>query len=280
MSHFSVAVITKERPSETMLENILEKYSENLRVEPYVFETQQQYLEKERKHLEDYKNSGCYAEYIENPVLYEQKYGDRKEHMEYVKNFMEQHYNVTDEELIARRNSQYAHYDDADVSEYGEYLDKDGNLITTYNSNSKWDWWVVGGRWSGCLKLKSGGEADIAQIKDVDFNENMDIEALKKNEEIVNAYNKLITEGDSFYKLEYLQKLYPNIESYIISRNAFTTFAVVDVDGVWHEKGEMGWFGCSSATPEDAINWNASYYDTFIKNLDKDWYITIVDCHI
>jgi hypothetical protein len=27
---------------------------------------------------------------------------------------------------------------------------------STYNSDSKWDWYTVGGRWAGLLKLKKG----------------------------------------------------------------------------------------------------------------------------
>jgi len=29
---------------------------------------------------------------------------------------------------------------------------------STYNKQSKWDWWEIGGRWSGMLKLKDGKE--------------------------------------------------------------------------------------------------------------------------
>jgi hypothetical protein len=59
-------------------------------------------------------------------------------------------------------------------------------LIDRTNPNKKWDWWIVGGRWTGWLKLKPGadgsvgkpglmtapaavGTADIARKGDVDF---------------------------------------------------------------------------------------------------------------
>lgn len=38
-------------------------------------------------------------------------------------------------------------------------LDKSGNVVKCVdrtNHNKKWDWWVMGGRWSGFLKLKQG----------------------------------------------------------------------------------------------------------------------------
>lgn len=42
---------------------------------------------------------------------------------------------------------------------YGYAIVKDGKLVKAINRtnpNKKWDWWVVGGRWSGWLKLKPG----------------------------------------------------------------------------------------------------------------------------
>lgn len=58
--------------------------------------------------------------------------------------------------------------------------------VTTYNPNSKWDWYVLGGRWAGYFKLKEGAEGitgvldpmttpanpgyvDAALKKDIDF---------------------------------------------------------------------------------------------------------------
>jgi len=43
-------------------------------------------------------------------------------------------------------------------------VDSDGNLLTTYNPKSKWDWYVVGGRWAGMLTLESGDSCDQARL--------------------------------------------------------------------------------------------------------------------
>ena len=37
------------------------------------------------------------------------------------------------------------------------------------NPNAKWDWYTVGGRCPGMLKLKTGGNANVAKIKDIDL---------------------------------------------------------------------------------------------------------------
>lgn len=37
---------------------------------------------------------------------------------------------------------------------YKERMDKNGNILSTYNPNSQWDWYSIGGRWNGFLPLK------------------------------------------------------------------------------------------------------------------------------
>lgn len=64
------------------------------------------------------------------------------------------------------------------------------------------------------------------------------------------------------------------------SNNFFVTYAVITEDWKWHAKWEMGWFGCSSETPDEAQKFNDNYFDTFIKDLDPETLITVVDCHI
>lgn len=82
--------------------------------------------------------------------------------------------------------------DKADAHKYGYILTDDAGNVTSIidrtNPNKTWDWWQVGGRWSGFLRLKNGangvrgkkgllgscandgpGRADIARKCDVDF---------------------------------------------------------------------------------------------------------------
>ena len=82
--------------------------------------------------------------------------------------------------------------DKAGVHKYGYALvDAAGDVIKAVNRtnpNKKWDWYQIGGRWSGFLKIKAGGEgamgerswtnrdephdptrADIARKGDIDF---------------------------------------------------------------------------------------------------------------
>ena len=57
------------------------------------------------------------------------------------------------------------------------------------------------------------------------------------------------------------------------------TFAALDNDG-WHEAGEMGWFGCSSGTPDTFRQFAREFMPRFVKNAAPDDLLVLVDYHI
>lgn len=276
MSHFTVAVITKTKPCYSDIEDILAPYSENLSVPEYVKETPEQYIQEKRKRDNEYLQSPTYKEYESDPKAYEEKYSKNPSHIEYIKKFKNEIYTMTDEELLKERKEMYPSYD-SEREDYEEYLDKDGNLISTYNPKSKWDWWCIGGRWSDMLPLKNGDNADEGQLKDINWGVDIDTNSLKKKYE--SRYNELITKGD-FYTPEYCKKRYPTLEDYIKAQETITTYAVIDEDGNWHEKGEMYYFGITGATEQEELDWDNNYYTKFIKDRNPEYWVTIVDCHI
>lgn len=151
--------------------------------------------------------------------------------------------------------------------------DENGNLLSTYNPNSKWDWYQIGGRWDGKLRLKNGDRSNKARICEIDFSPDKE------------AYDVAIEQWNNdfmggFSNKEYFVEMYGTAEVYAESVSAFSTYAVVTPNGVWHEKAEMGWFGMDNATPEDSKNWPLKYYERFVKNADPNLIMTIVDCHI
>lgn len=170
------------------------------------------------------------------------------------------------------------------AEEYDNNTDADGNIYTTYNPDSKWDWYEVGGRFRDFLKLRNGEITDSAPIKELDFSSDKDVyqRALRFWDIIVD--HKPLEEGEkkpfNLYKEDYYREYYGNRETYARYRSQFSTYAVVTPDGKWHGKGEMGWWGCSSETADEAKDWEEHYKERFIDAADPDWYITIVDCHI
>lgn len=204
--------------------------------------------------------------------------------------------------------------------------------FSTYNPNSKWDWYSVGGRWTGFFKLKPGatgevgdpglmtdeapeGFADIVRKKDIDIDfmknekeksasEAYDkaMEILKdlpvhrsfeelyeenpetardvyhsqprliawKNDRNVNDYFGFFTSPDDFLVTK---------EQYVNTKKNSTIVPYAFVkDGVWYEKGKMGWFGMSDdkMTQDE---WNEQFH-TMFNELPDDTLLTLVDCHI
>jgi hypothetical protein len=59
----------------------------------------------------------------------------------------------------------------------------------------------------------------------------------------------------------------------------FGTYAALDNEG-WHQKGDMGWWGMSSESADEAREWNRSFMDCHILNEKPDTTLVVVDCHI
>lgn len=252
MSHFAVAVFTK--PNGKTVEELLAPYNEELEVTPYIAKTKEEALEE-------------IANYVD-------------EHPEYK--------TMTDEEKIR------------DWFGYKKF-DKDGNPLITYNPNSKWDWYSIGGRFPGRLKAKNGehgdrsafnenprvdGEFDSARVGDIDFSMDMDEynKAIRYWEVVVEK--QPLKDGEkeddffNWYRDGYYEEYYRDKETYAKICASCNTYAVVTPDGTWHEKGSMGWWGMSSETGDESLDWDLHYKERFIDTADPDWTITIVDCHI
>lgn len=184
--------------------------------------------------------------------------------------------------------------------------------FSTYNPKSKWDWYSIGGRWSGQFKLKEGCKGEIGEPgcyegvfpeKMAEYKEKMTkfVDAAKKGDidwdyrdpkqaEECKRFWEICIEGQpplneeekdykTFYKKEYYLDRYKTKEEYIKRITQFGSHAVVK-DGKWYEVGEMGWFGCSSETNEEQEKWDNEYFELFIKDLPEDTQLTVVDCHI
>ena len=214
MSHYLVAVI-RDTEKSLSLEDMMAPYDEEVKVAPYVDLTKTEIINKvkeiQRRALE--KETFLEGDSIIRSISSDEEYYD--------------YY----------RNEWY---------EDGWY-DEDGNLLTTYNPNSKWDWYDVGGRWNGVLRIK--------------------------DEFVYEELGEVPVEGEKYYTNS-------APIGHLDLTDFINTYAVVTPDGRWHEPGKMGWFGISYASKEDEASWDEGFYDRFIRNANPEWEITIVDCHI
>lgn len=152
------------------------------------------------------------------------------------------------------------------------------------NPNAKWDWFVIGGRWSNLIKNKNGNRSDVEKINNIDLSidEELYQEFMRYWEVVVEEQEILPSEDKmnffSFYNKRYYTEQYRTKENYATQQASFGTFAVISPDGNWIEKGEMGWFGVNDATDESREN----YINQFNQLLEKypEYYLTVVDCHI
>lgn len=177
------------------------------------------------------------------------------------------------------------------------------------NPNKKWDWYQVGGRWTGAFKLKLNGTGklgtpswavkddkpeagwvDQAHKKDIDFDVMIGTR-ITKAEETWKEYQFALLEagklkGEEQEKAKRSAVVHnlglwenPNItkEEFLKKRSCFNTFAVLK-DGMWYERGKMGWWGIV-ADEKDGGAWGDQWTE-LVMNLPGETLLTIVDCHI
>lgn len=170
-----------------------------------------------------------------------------------------------------------------DISEH----DNEGNLYYFGNKDAKWDWYQIGGRWSGMLKKLDGTRCDECEVKDLDLS--LDTESYNKAKrfwEVVVDKQPLtdVEIPDDFftmYKPEYYTEMYRDRDNFAKSCASFNTFAML-LDGEWYEQGKMGWFAMSDTTKESLEKFN-DFLDKTLRELKKTHphaKVTLVDCHI
>jgi len=175
-----------------------------------------------------------------------------------------------------------------------------------FNPKAKWDWYQLGGRWTGFFRLKPKtngnlgnpslvssrraeyGTADQAYKRDIDF-EKMAQDQFEESSELYDKFEALYKEGKMDASTGYFEYGVNNVgkdadhyvpesrEAFLKRRAAVCTFAVLK-DGEWYERGEMGWWGCVSdeKKPEE---WN-DQFNKLLGELPEDTLLSMFDCHI
>ncbi len=260
MSHFSVAVFTNKY---TSVEELLEPFYEEIEVERYIALTKKDIIQREKEWIRYLKTK--YKEYIKDKTKYRREHYKNIAHLRLIKKVPEMT-KWTDEKL-------YRHgirlYDENEISEKGE-------IYSTYNQNSKWNWYDIGGRWSNMLIIKEKNNikhVNSAKVKDIRWD--LMKEQNRKN---MKPYNKYLEE--SYYPKKYIKEKFPNEEIYINYMTNFNTYAVLMPDGEWYEPGKVEIWGISSATLEEESKFANEYEERFLKSANPEWTLTIVDCHI
>lgn len=172
----------------------------------------------------------------------------------------------------------------ADYHGYDEGPDPEtGKYGYWENPNKKWDWWQIGGRYSNWFKTKDGREVDDCQVKDLDISPDEDArkKALRFWEIVVEDAELLPGEEKPFsmWRPSYYLDQYGNKEQYAAEQAGTAPWAFITPDGVWHEKGTMGWFAANDAT-KDSRQTFAKEWEAAIAAAQPDDWVVLVDCHI
>ena len=186
---------------------------------------------------------------------------------------------------------------------------------TTYNPKSKWDWYVVGGRWPGSLLHVDGYETDSLLLKDLDTRATVetarqeaedswrsyqnrckdiappsmswgktlekyggDIDAARRewNSHPWIVANRMVWDAYEYYCVESENPKQVFIDK-AIAQALYPWYAVV-IEGKWFSRGDMGWFGMS----KDNISKEEWYeqIEALLDHLPPDTLLTTLDCHI
>lgn len=278
MSHYTVGVMLPNIKSlkdsafiEKYVDLALAPFDENLEMLPYVKFTKEELLKYAKNDIQKYKET-YYDKFLEDPEGYKKKCTN-PEHIEYLEKEFPKQLAWTDEQILEH---EYSKYNEEDIG-------PDGEIYSTYNSNSKWDWYVIGGRWSGCITTKQGKQVDYCYVKDIDLTPNKEIyQNAKRYWELV-VEEQPLKEGEtkpfSFYNKEYYLDLYKTKENYATLQSLFSTYALL-VDGEWIEPGKMGWFGISSETAESKERYTNRFSEILNDPKYRNYVFVVVDCHI
>jgi hypothetical protein len=155
---------------------------------------------------------------------------------------------------------------------------------TTYNPDSKWDWWMIGGRWTGAL-------SDYDPEKDPDNMERCPLcqGTGKRNDTLGRetrakdpAYTCNGCDGKGMrlkWPTEWKSQgnILPARELLKHYTPEDAPFALVTPDQEWIEKGQMGWWA-SVANEKKESDWADEVRTVLEKH--QDTIVVCVDCHI
>lgn len=307
MSHFVVLVLSPESPEdpEAYVEGILAPYDEALNVEPYLADCYclgneaedevNAQAEKELGRMADIRDK--YWQEVETGV--QAKVGG----LPYSEANSELHFQARKEVseaicptweariepyLSRKKELLELHPKKGAADPECEECNGSGKYSTTYNPRSKWDWWTIGGRWTGYLRPEYDPTKDprnLATCWLCQGTGKRNDELGRKQRETDPTYtcngcsgsgkevvfpSKYASppEGGNVAPVSHVIKLLEAGEDVL-------PFALVRPSGEWLEKGKMGWWAIVSDEKE---NWKQASR-AILEEYSDHWAI-VVDCHI
>jgi len=143
------------------------------------------------------------------------------------------------------------------------YVEENGKIVkySTYNPQSKWDWYHVGGRWEERYRDRQGESITALRQQAQDNLLAVEVASETEKDWMGNPITELVLNGQSVDYLPY-------------------TVIVPNEDGTtsWLSQGDMGWFGISSGDDTEQ-----GWANTILKateHLTDGAVVVFVDFHI
>lgn len=206
--HYIVAVITE--PGQNV-DDLLKPFNENMDVEPYIEQYKEDIIAEVRENeaqlladMEEAYDTGSY--------VYIHFYGDPYSPYEVTRRIPTLEEIDRARDLVENSTDEEAWQRYVEEDSYSDY-DSQGNKLSTYNPNSKWDWYEVGGRWNGFYKTRDGETVNQCLIGELDYNDDMstyavltpDGEWYEKDEDNPNSwYNSYYNDFIAAYPDDYM----------------------------------------------------------------------------
>jgi hypothetical protein len=158
----------------------------------------------------------------------------------------------------------------------GMYYDENGNALSTENLDGKWKTARIGRNFSLPLRLKDGSESYSARMADIDWFAMNEPTALYEAawEMVVDGREPTNAEEERVYesmkdKTTYFSN-FKSKEDYVNYSTRYWNYAVVT---------ENGWVDVDSKGGDEK-EWINNFFDNFIKNIPDEELITIYECSV
>lgn len=170
-----------------------------------------------------------------------------------------------------------------------------------FRAGSRWDWWKIGGRYSGFLS----GVGDVVRRSEL----SLDRILAENRKRAVRWWTEAQAESEIVRGMAYGIRKDDTIESYLARGESMSFFAFLR-NWQWHENERLGWFGGTAKTEceiaaKEAIEgkclhqqvidgkiarviawgepderWKEKYWGRFVEPLDPNTILALVDYHV
>lgn len=276
------ALETDAQPTlDAYLNGALSKFDENKSIPSWIpFE---KIVAEAREGIENYRN-GTYAEYLKDPVAYADGVNNPG-HLNYLAVEFPQKLTWTDDEIWEDEVKWYV--DEVSTDEEGNEFPtvdrKNKKRYSTYNQDSTWDWWSIGGRWEETYRERQGETIESFR---------KELEVAKLNRTIPAEVAKLQAAEDEIERVRALMKLKQatwadldaaeakKLESKAYLPWWFPKNIVLGSgdDAQWIKQGDVGWFGIFNSNGSED-----EWIDTLLaitEDLDPQAKLVYIDFHI